>query len=328
MLTSLGGYDLYVMKLNSTGNVQWAMSVGGAGTEAPKGIIAANATVAFIGSEQNGITIGSTVTPDYGALVGYAVGLDASTGTIKWSHVLVASGGSAIASSIFSGTSILVGGTVGGTLDFGSGNSAPIGGGDAFIAHYDPDTGNLGSLERWGASGSSASISEVSQDSASHSVVLGGYTGSLTLGSQTYTSPGPFVANFNGATNVWLSGWATSSNALFGPTGISVGTNDIATAGNFCNGTLYVNATTLSGAACTVQNPSRTGFVIRLKDNGSTYLSIHSLGPIGWVDAVSRTGDDRLFITGKFKSSLAMDTGPVLLQAPDGQAAYVMAFAP
>ncbi|MEP6864550.1 MAG: hypothetical protein ABJE66_28270 [Deltaproteobacteria bacterium] len=334
-LTSVGSYDLYVMKLNSTGSVQWAISVGGQGQETSKGIAVANGTVAFVGWEPNGITIGSTTTPDSGSTTGFVVALDAASGSIKWSHVFAASGGGALSTSVYAGTSMSVAGAVAGTVDFGSGGSAPIGTTDAFVAPYDFTTGTLGTLQRWGGSGSSASISAVSQDTAGHLVIAGEFSGTLTLGSQTYTATGAagFVANLNGATNVWYAQWSTtpsgSPSVLFAPSSISLGSSDIAIAGNFCNGMLRVNTTNLMSTSCTVQNPLRTGFLVRMKNNGSTYVAIHSLGPYGWADSVSRAADNRLFTTGKFNAALSLDQSPpVLLQASDGGAAYVVAFAP
>ncbi|MEO8550943.1 MAG: hypothetical protein ABI678_13250, partial [Kofleriaceae bacterium] len=321
-LTSRGLYDVYAMKLNGVGEVQWAMSVGGPGSEFPTGISASNGTVAFVGSEQNGITIGSAVTPDAGAPTGFVAAIDAGTGALKWSRVFVSGGATASTRAVVAGSTVIVGGAAIGTLDFGAGNVAAIGANDAFVARYEPDTGNLAKFDHWGASGSSSAINALSEDSAGHLVATGTFFGSLTIGAQTHTGSGnsPFVASFDGSTNLWYSGWSgtpTGASMIVAPMSISAGASEAAIAGVFCNGSLHISATTLIGTSCTVQNQFRTGFLARLKNNGSTYLSIHSLGPVGWVDAVARATDDRLFVTGKLLTSLSMESGPVLVQSAD-----------
>jgi len=123
-----------------------------------------------------------------------------------------------------------------------------------------------------------------------------------------------------------MARWPMSTGALVWPTSIALGINDIAIGGNFCKGTLYIGATTLTGVSCTVQNVLRTGFLVRMRNDGSTYLAVHSLGTYGWTDAVGRASDDRVFATGKFQSALRLDAQTVLVVGADD--AYVLAMAP
>lgn len=66
------------------------------------------------------------------------------------------------------------------------------------------------------------------------------------------------------------------------------------------------------------------GFLGRMRPDNRAYLTAHSIGPVAWNDSITRTSDDRLFVTGKSTGPFAFETGPNLSSG----GAYVMALAP
>lgn len=325
-----GDFDLVLAKLSSTGDLIWSVTVGGPGPDTPSALVVKDGVVAFTGSESQGITIGSTTTPS-STTTGFVAAYDASSGSLKWSRVL--SGGTlSTMQGASAGTSLFIGGTFGGTVDFGSGGVASVGTSDAYIAQYDLTSGNLQRQDHWGTASATAGITNVSQDASGAIIALGQWTGSLTLAGSSHTNDSgnasAFAASFAGATASWFEDYVVinngTGNPLLVPSTLSVGNGDIAFGGNWCNGELRMGAadiTTTTG--CTVQNRFRTGFLGRLKPDGH-FLVSHSLGPIGWTDAVARTPDDRVFVTGKSQTSLSFETGGPLV----GGGAYILALAP
>jgi len=330
-LSSAGGEDVFIAKLDDHGAPQWAVSFGGIGTDLPYGLAVANGTVAVIGHETAGIKIGSMSYPASGAaLNGFVAAVDSTNGMVKWSHVLTATGVETDVQSVFAGSKLLVGGYFGGAVDFGAGSVIPAGS-DAFVAQYDFDTGLLAQLDHWGTSGGSADVSALSQDTAGNIVAAAQFSGALTIYGITFTATGDvdvFGVSYKGTTNNWEEWWSGTAGTIAYPTSLSIGLNDLVIVGNFCKGTASIGRTQLTGVLCTNQNLLRTGAYERMRPDGYTYLGVHSLGLYGWTDAVTRPQDDRVFVTGKFTGALRLDT-TVLLATPVGEHdAYVLGFAP
>jgi hypothetical protein len=328
VLTSLGGDDTFVAKLNASGEAQWGASAGGAGTEHPSSVTVANGIVALTGYETAGITIGMTSYPASGASAdGFVAAFDASTGAVKWSRDFTATGVESGAEATTADSALLVGGHFSGPIDFGGGSVSPYGS-DAFVARYDLQTGALTKLDHWGSAGSNADVTALAKDATGNTVAAGPFGGTLTINGTTYTATGNdvFVVNYGGTTNKWMEWWSTSSGAIAYPTGIAIGIDDIVIGGNFCKGTIYIGTTTLTGVTCTVQNNLRTGMFVRMRNDGTTFLGVHTLGTYGWTDAVARAPDARAFATGKFNSALRLDTQVLIASGQEG--AYVLAVAP
>ncbi len=84
-LTSAGGQDLYLVKINPSSGIIWAIKDGGTGYEASNNRIATdkNGNVYVNGNTDGTFTLGSYTVTHYGAWGGYFIKYD-STGNMKW----------------------------------------------------------------------------------------------------------------------------------------------------------------------------------------------------------------------------------------------------
>lgn len=333
-LVAKGSDDVFVMKLSADGEPVWATAIGGSGIDYPNGIAAGNGKVAVVGNDNGGITIGSVTYPPNGDIAGFVATFDAATGAPSWSRSFSAIGSTATALSM--GQDLLVSGSYGGATDFGGGTVTPLGA-DGFVARYSADMGTLLDFNHIGGAGASVTIQAVSRDVAGNVIAAGSFAGSITVKGATYTTTAgvvaqAFVGSFSGTTPVWFENWATSgSQAISAPASISVGPSDIAIAGVYCGGSgsyVYINATTYNGVGCSAQNPVRSTFLVRMKDDGATYLTIDTLNANVWSASVTRADDERLFLTGKLRNGALLDMTKPLFTSTKNDDGYVLGFAP
>ena len=217
-LTSAGGRDIYVAKLDATGNWLWAVSAGGAGNEGATRISATTDGTAVISATYSGsITFGATTLTSVGISDIYVAKLTA-LGAWSWAASAGStgndgySGGEAVA--LNADGSVFVTGAYAGAMTLGSlPTLARSGiGDDIFVAKltnagvWSWDVGIGGS-----ATDKATSITALSDGSAA---ILGSYgNSSLTVGSTTLTRAGGntglnlIVARISG-TGTW--DWAAS----------------------------------------------------------------------------------------------------------------------
>lgn len=239
MLVSKGGIDIVAAKLDADGNVIWATTVGGTGSDTPTNIAVANGVVAFTGSETDGITIGSNTTASSGSAAGFVVAVSASTGEIQWGRVFTGSGALTQSPALAIGTNLEVGGYFQGSVDFGAGSVAAVGTADAFLARYNAISGALVRVDHWGSANASNNITALALDSSGNAIAAGTFSNQISLGGTTYTNTAgdasAFVASLNGTSD---AAWVTTSavlntnngSPLAGVTSLSLG-GDIAIGG-------------------------------------------------------------------------------------------------
>jgi hypothetical protein len=119
-----GGYDMYVVKLDSSGNVQWAKTIGGSGGDGANSIIQS--------SDGGYVVAGQTYSPGAGGDI-YVVKLD-SSGNVQWAKTIGGSGGDGANSIIQSSDGGYV--VAGLTRSFGAGNE------DIYVVKLDSE-GNV-----------------------------------------------------------------------------------------------------------------------------------------------------------------------------------------
>ncbi len=327
VLNSLGGVDLYVMKLDARGEVQWAQSLGGTANDVPGAIAAGNGIVAVVGTD-TGITIGTTTYPPVASAKGFIAAIDPSSGSFKWSRSFGGSSGARVF-GVTMAESVLVSGTFAGSADFGAGTVSSLSTADAFVAQYTPDGGSLVELGHWGGASGSASAITAVKDSVGNLLVSGAFTTGLVVGGVTYSTTAltqAWVAKFNGPTNLWFQTFTTDQNARSEAAMIASGSNDLMVAGEMCGGSVYVDTVGLTAPFCSAQDPQRGTFLVKLKNNGTDYLSVSQLGPAVWTDAMARAKDDRLYVTGRYKTTLSVDNTSVFATGTDD--GYILALAP
>ncbi|MCD6218294.1 hypothetical protein J7L05_10635 [bacterium] len=193
ILTSAGSLNIFIARYNSDGTLAWAKRAGGPGTGGDYGTgiatLSDNSTVVtgyFYGSATFGLgEPNETVITSTGSLDIFIARYNPD-GTLAWAKRaggIAAAWGLAI--TTLSDYSTVVTGCFGGSATFGPGESnetviTSAGGGDTFIARYNPD-GTLAWAKRAGGIGGEGgnAITTLSNDST---VVTGLFTGSSTFG--------------------------------------------------------------------------------------------------------------------------------------------------
>jgi Secretion system C-terminal sorting domain len=163
-----GGYDYYIVKLNSTGQtVQWSKALGGTGNDyggTIQQVAGGDYVVAGYTTSNNG-----DVSGNHGGTDGWLVGLDATSQTIQWQKALGGTGEDFIYSfqQNADGSYIVGGSTTSTDGDFSTATNYN-GGGDAFVMKLDSNR-NVVWVKYFGSTGADE-VNEIRQTSD------GGYT--------------------------------------------------------------------------------------------------------------------------------------------------------
>lgn len=183
-LRAQGGFDVFVARV-SHGDVLWATSYGGAGDDLPDAVAADAQGRCYVVSRSNlGLTVGGAPHDAPGALL---VALDAS-GATRWSRALGAStraGPHAVA--VDAAGNALVGGTFHDaiTLDGGA-TLTSRGGGDLFVAAFDPSGATLWSRAFGGAGDDS--LASIAADRCGGFAIVGAFQREVDLGGVTVST--------------------------------------------------------------------------------------------------------------------------------------------
>lgn len=198
-LTSAGGLDIFVAKLDAEGNWLWATRAGSAGNENSYSMAVDAGGNIFIAGEFSGsATFGSVTLNSAGGKDIFAASLD-TAGNWLWANRAGGSGDDE-AYDIIVGSAgfIYVTGYFRLTADFGSTSLTSSGEKDIFL-------GVLGALGNWlvalKAGGAGADIgSSLIRDNAGNLILTGYFTGTVNFGVATLTSYGSgdiYLAKFN-----------------------------------------------------------------------------------------------------------------------------------
>jgi RHS repeat-associated protein len=202
-LTSNGGLDVYVSKLNSSGTVQWAKGGGGSSGDNQTEIRLDNSENVYLtGYVQGTATFGSLSATSAGGVDIFVIKYT-SSGTETW---LKLAGGtlndSGLGIGVSSNGNVNISGYYQGTATFGSlGSLTSAGGQDIFVLQY-----NSSGTPLWVHSVGSTSTdlgNDLVVDANNNIYVTGYFTGTVTFGSlSSLTSAGGqdiFVAKYNDA---------------------------------------------------------------------------------------------------------------------------------
>jgi len=188
-VTSAGGYDIFVLKLNSSGTFQWVSTFGGTSFDFGQGI-----TIDSSGNSYITGYFGGTV--DFGAGNVTSAGSDDifvlklnSSGTFQWVNTYGGASsdigqGIAVDSS---GNSYITG-YFGGTVDFGGGDVTSAGGYDIFVLKLN-SSGTFQWVSTFG--GTSVDRGEaITIDSSGNSYITGYFQATVDFGGGDVTSAG------------------------------------------------------------------------------------------------------------------------------------------
>lgn len=145
-LNSNGSRDVFLLKTNSTGSVQWAKKAGGGGDDKSEGItLDINGNIYLAGCFTNSASFGNGVNVSNSGNYSGFIAKYNSNGTAQWAKS--AGGGNDTTQmrsvTIDNNDNIYVCGNFASTANFGNGNNLnSSGNADAFLSKYDPN-GNI-----------------------------------------------------------------------------------------------------------------------------------------------------------------------------------------
>ncbi|MCB9336651.1 MAG: tail fiber domain-containing protein [Lewinellaceae bacterium] len=306
-LTSAGDKDVFLIKIDPTGNVLWAKQGGGTGNDQGFGIATdATGNVIITGAFQDVATFGSTSlnTSPAGSDLFY-VKYD-TDGNIIWAK----EGNNSIYGSVVgndivvdASENIFVTGTFVGNFDFGAGSLSSIGDYDGFIAKYDA-AGNVQWVKQIGGT-DTESISGIATDLGGNIYITGEFTGTTNFDGTSLTSVGGtrdvFTAMCDGTgTLQWV--------AQGGGTSFDSGRDVSVDASGNVYATGYFNTEITFGS--TVLNVAGTNFFVVKYDPAGNVLwvknSASSTSTFGYGITVDASGD--VLATGQYLISATFGT--------------------
>ncbi|TFJ85412.1 hypothetical protein NSK_003371 [Nannochloropsis salina CCMP1776] len=248
-LTSAGGADIYIIKLDSSGSPVWAMSFGGTDFDIGNAIaVDASGSSYTTGRFQGSMTVGSTTLTSAGAADIFIINLD-SSGSPVWAMSFGGTKddiGNAIAVDA-SGSSYTTG-YFQGNMTVGSTTLTSAGAADIFIINLDSSGSPVWAMSFGGTSGDFGFA--IAVDASGSSYTTGYFQKSMTVGSTTLTSAGGadiFIINLDSSGSPV---WATSVGGTDNDIGYAIALNALGssyTTGYF-KGNMTVDNTTLTSA--------------------------------------------------------------------------------
>jgi hypothetical protein len=317
-LTAVGGEDIFMIKLNSSGSPVWAKGFGSSSGDIGFGIaVDASGNSYTTGFFQGTMTVGSTALTAVGGQAIFMIKLN-SSGSPVWAKGFGSSSndvGFGIAVDA-SGNSYTTG-FFQGNMTVGSTTLTVVGGQDIFMIKLN-SSGSPVWANGFGSSSNDVGFG-IAVDASGNSYTTGFFQGTMTVGSTALTAVGGediFVIKLNSSGSpVWAKGFGSSSND--NGFGIAVdASGDFYTTG-FFQGTMTVGSTALTAVG------GQAIFVIKLNSSGSPVWAKgfgSTSGDSGFGIAVDASGNS--YTTGYFQGN--MTVGSTALTAVGGQDIFMI----
>jgi hypothetical protein len=301
-LTSIGGPadpDVFVAKLDTNGNWQWAVRGGGYVGDAGYGIAVDDYGNSYVtGHFMWSATFGSTQLSSQGSADVFVATLD-TNGVWGWA---VSGGGSqpdyVYDIAVDSNGNTYLTGDFEGSATFGADMLTSLGNVDVFIAKLDSTGAWV-----WAKSGGSNSIErgyDIAVDSSDNAYITGVFLVSITFGTTTLSGQGSwdvYVVKLDGA-GQWQWAISAGSSATEGAWGIAVDTKgDPYISGVFDGQVTFGESTIISQGANDI-------FIAKLDSDGHWLWAI-SAGGADWDEGYALTVDSSgvIYATGYFDGS-------------------------
>lgn len=241
-LPSAGSGDLYLARLDGSGNVTWAVSAGGTGSDLALALAANAAGPALVGRFETTAAFGTESVTSAGAGDAFVARYDAD-GTALWAT----SGGNPTSNDYGYGVDftsdgdIIAVGEFSETATFSGTSLTSAGSADGFVARFGDD----GALVWINALGGTEydSASDVAVGEADAITITGGFRGSATMGTTTLTSAGAGDVFFTRYASDGTADWAVRAGGP-GTAGFSERAGGLAAAGGgvVATGSFYEEA--------------------------------------------------------------------------------------
>jgi hypothetical protein len=306
-LTSSGGNDIFVAKLDANGNWLWVRKAGGPSSDVLYGMATDTAGNVYVtGMFAETAAFATTTITSAGLSDIFVAKLDAN-GFLDWvAQAGGASGDVGRGLALDGSGNIYVCGNYNGSVNFGTNPLAGFGYNDAFIAKLNSD-----GVWQWtrgaGGSGDDQALG-IDTDSSGNAYVTGYYRGTATFTPFTLTSNGDadiFIAKVNASG--FLLGVFSWGGAMF-DIGSAVAldpADNIYLAG-------HINGTVAFGPFVLVGEGAEDIFAMKMNSGGIIQWAERAGGE-GWdlPTAIAADAAGNLYLTGRFQGSAAF--GPVTL---------------
>ena len=321
-----GGADIFVVKLDASGNTLWAIRAGGTNSDYGLGITAdgsGNSYITGVFASQS-ITFGTTTLTNASAGSNdiFIAKYDAA-GNALWAKKAGGSSGEMVNSIAVdgSGNSFITGDFASPSITFGTTTLTNVGSNDIFIAKYDAAGNALWANSAGGSNGESGQSIRV--DGSGNSFITGKYqSSSITFGSTTLTNAGVlkddiFIAKYRASGNVL---WAAGAGGIEsdGAKAIALdGSGNYYVAGSFQSLSITLGTTTLTNAG----PGSSDVFIVKYAPAGNVLWAKSAGGTTGeLVNGIDVDGSGNSYLAGVFYSPSVTFGSTTLTNSGSGDA--------
>lgn len=309
-VSSVGGFDIFVVKYSSEGRFVWAKRFGSgnaaewAGEEAGLGIaVDSKGNIGVSGGYFGGADFDTQTLGRVGVKEGFLLMLNPQ-GALLWVNTISNSTPASVAFD--PQDNLIVGGNFSGTVNMGGSTLTSAGSFDIFLAKFSPAGKHLWSKRTGGFSYDT--INALTVDLAGDVVVTGTYRLQANFDGFAFTGAGSediFIAKFNGSNG--LQQWAKPFGSEYSEYGYGIATDaarNITVVGRF-GGPIDFGKGLVTGA------PGNNVFVVKLAPGGATIWA-KAIGN-GREDARSVVTDSRnhIHIAGRFSFTVDFGGGRV-----------------
>jgi len=313
VLSNAGNNDVFLVKYDAAGNIQWAAGAGGPGYDFGKAVATdAAGNVYMAGNFQSSsITFGSTTLTSAGAEDIFLVKYNAA-GAVQWA-VRAGSGTSdqAFGVTADSAGNVYITGSYNGTVAFGSTLLTSAGGNDIFIAKYNTAGVGQWAISAGGSSGDAGAA--ICLDAAGNILLTGTFYsavctfGTLIVNNISSANYEVFTAKYDASgTALWAKGFGgTSSESSYSIT--TDHNNDVYVSGYFSSATVLFGSAVLTNAGAT------DIFLIKYNAAGTEQWA-QGMGGTGSESAYGVVTDeqDNVYLSGDFGSAPVSIAGATL----------------
>lgn len=310
-LTAAGGTDVFLAKLDASGNHVWSKRFGDSAAQSGLSLSTDSAGDVLLTGVVNGqVDFGLGALVSAGAADLFVAKLD-GVGNPLWGKIF---GNSAAQSNIrgrFDATgNVLLAGDFGGAVDFGGGQLTTAGGTDLFVSKLDAGGAHLWS-KRFGDAGAQTA-GDLACDGDGNVLFTGGFSGYLDFGTGQLTSAGGsdiFISKLDAA---GTAQWAKRMGDTFAQSGLAVvadPSGKIVATGRFAG-------TTDFGLGPLTSAGGNDLYVVGLNADGTPRFSLQ-YGDASSQEGrgIATEGTDNLVVAGSFAGSIAFDSQAPLISA-------------
>ena len=300
-LTSVGSSDAFVAKYDTSGEVQWAKSIGGGSADYGYGIATdSGGNVYVIGDYQGTADFGPNISLTSTGSSDVFVAKYDTSGTPQWAKSMSGSGNiSGLGIATDSGGNVYVTGNHFGFFTVQNISFYSNVGGDAFVAKFDTS----GTVQWAKSIGGTSSVygHGIATDSAGNVYVTGRYGGAVTFGSSTLPNEGSaYVAKYDtSGTPQWATSIGDDGSTYVSGRAIATDSN-----GNVCVTGDYSGASSMTIGSTTLTNAgSNDAFVAKFDTSGTVQWAL-GIGGTGfdYGKGIATDSAENVYVVGDYSS--------------------------